>query len=714
MTIDPNDPRITAYVFGELEGEALSEFEQQLRESAELSKLVAQTRTAIDLIGTDLGELPPVRLSEQQRQNVHAQIAGASTAASMTSAPPLKPAGAPPPPTGPGAMPGWMFGAALAATLLLLVGGGSMFFWVAAPRMVADSSVPRQSTRATDDVEYDAMPLEMMAEPDGADMANATAGAAAPMPMAERADYSAEGLIAPSSAAPMLGNSGSPIAEGAKRMRQAPAAEAPTVLPAAEPDATRGPEDATPGGGQFAPIQENDFQRVAAQPLSTFSIDVDTAAYAKVRQLLNNGTMPPPDAVRLEELVNYFPYGYEGPASDSDTPFAAHLAVSGCPWNPKHRLVRIGIKGYEVDQEARPAANVVFLVDVSGSMQRPNRLPLLKRGLVMLAEQLRADDRVALVAYASDAGVVLESTPGSQREQIIEAVQALQSGGSTNGAAGIHLAYQLAMDHFIQDGINRVILCSDGDFNVGTSDTEELAKLAEEKAKSKVYLSVLGFGMGNHNDAMLEEISNRGNGNYAFIDTDAEARKVLVDGMLGTLLTIAKDVKIQVDFNWEQVAAYRMLGYENRRLRNRDFADDTKDAGEIGSGHTVTMLYEIIPADEDTPQPPKRKKGAESRYAEGGDDLLTLAMRYKQPDQDKSSLVEFPLKASAEVKFGQADRDFRFAAAVASFGMLLRNSAHRGDTSYDAVLEIAAEAAGTDPLRLDLLTLIRQAQALAR
>jgi len=357
------------------------------------------------------------------------------------------------------------------------------------------------------------------------------------------------------------------------------------------------PEGRGPGraGDRYDALVENPFRTVKDHPLSTFSIDVDTASYANVRRfLLQEGRLPPPDAVRIEELVNYFDYDYAGP--EDDVPFAAHIEVAGCPWTPGHRLVRVALKGKEFPDEQRPPSNLVFLLDVSGSMNSPDKLPLLKQGMKLLAEQLGENDRVAIVVYAGSEGLVLPSTPGTDQATILGALERLQAGGSTNGGAGIDLAYRIAQENFIEGGVNRVLLCTDGDFNVGTTSTGDLVRMVEERATAGVFLSVLGFGRGNLNDAMMENISNKGNGNYAYIDGVTEARKVLVEQMGGTLVTIAKDVKIQIKFNPAQVAAYRLIGYENRILAAEDFDDDEKDAGEIGAGHTVTALYELVPA----------------------------------------------------------------------------------------------------------------------
>jgi Ca-activated chloride channel family protein len=489
------------------------------------------------------------------------------------------------------------------------------------------------------------------------------------------------------------------------------------AMPSAAP---RGDQGGGPGwaGDRYTPIQENRFLEVKNEPLSTFSIDVDTASYSKVRMyLLEQRALPRPDAVRIEELVNYFPYDYEPPAGDE--PFAAHVEVATCPWQSQHRLARIGIKGLEIDRDERPASNLVFLLDVSGSMKRPNKLPLLKRGMRMLVEQLDENDQVAIVVYAGAAGLVLDSTSGDRQPEILRAIERLEAGGSTNGGEGIQLAYGKALDQFREGGVNRVILCTDGDFNVGVTGTDELVRVAEENAKTGVFLSVLGFGMGNHNDDMLERISNKGNGNYAFIDTEAEAEKVLVEEMSGTLVTIAKDVKIQVEFNPAEVAAYRLIGYENRVLAAEDFNDDRKDAGEIGAGHAVTALYEIVPAGAEHPDPAPvdelryQRPAKATREAQSGE-LLTLKIRYKQPDGDTSTKREFSIRDGG-LRFAAASRDFRFAAAVAGFGMLLRNSQHKGDATFAGVQEIATEAAQGDRsgYRTEFLELIAAARQLS-
>jgi Ca-activated chloride channel family protein len=465
-------------------------------------------------------------------------------------------------------------------------------------------------------------------------------------------------------------------------------------------------------------IVENPFQAVAQNPLSTFSIDVDTASYANVRRFLNQGLLPPPGAVRIEELVNYFRYDYAGPKDNE--PFAANADVAVCPWAPEHRLVRIGLKGRELAADNRPASNLVFLVDVSGSMRDANKLPLVKDGLRLLVEKLGENDRVAMVVYAGASGLVLPSTLGTHKEKIMYAIDSLEAGGSTNGASGIQLAYDTAVAHFVKGGANRVILATDGDFNVGITDQSQLVDLIEKKAASGVFLSVLGFGMGNYKDSNLEKLADKGNGNYAYIDTLAEARKVLVEELSGTLVTIAKDVKIQIEFNPAKVQAYRLIGYENRMLAKEDFNNDKKDAGEIGAGHTVTALYELVPAGaaaaaEATASVDKLEYQTESRSsdaAQRSNDLLTLKLRYKEPDGAEGRLLKFPV-ADREQQIGAAGDDFEFAAAVAGFGMLLRGSAHKGPASYATVLELAQASLGADKegYRREFVELVKKAAA---
>lgn len=462
-------------------------------------------------------------------------------------------------------------------------------------------------------------------------------------------------------------------------------------------------------------IDENPFLAVRQNPLSTFSIDVDTASYANVRRFLNLRSLPPKDAVRIEELVNYFPYRYAPP--EDDAPFAVHAETAACPWAPSHRLLRIALKGREIDFQNRPASNLVFLLDVSGSMNDPNKLPLLKSALKLLVERLGENDRVAIVVYAGASGLALPATSGERQETILAALDGLEAGGSTNGGAGIELAYQVARENFIKGGVNRVVLATDGDFNVGVSDQGSLSRLIEREAESGVFLSVLGFGSGNLKDSTMEQLADRGNGNYAYIDSINEARKALVEQAGGTLVTIAKDVKLQVEFNPEQVGSYRLIGYENRLLKSEDFNDDRKDAGDIGAGHTVTAFYELAPIGEESAAPAvdelKYQRAGETTDAAGSGELATLKLRYKEPDGEQSRAMSITVVDSGG-SFSDASEDFRFAAAVAAFGLVLRDSPHKGNADLAGIEPWAAAALGADEngYRAEFIRLVQQAREL--
>jgi Ca-activated chloride channel family protein len=467
----------------------------------------------------------------------------------------------------------------------------------------------------------------------------------------------------------------------------------------------------------YSHIDENPFFEVARAPLSTFSIDVDTASYSNTRRFLKDGQLPPKDAVRIEELINYFSYDYPQPKGDA--PFSINAEVSACPWNTKHRLVHIGLQGKRMVKEELPPANLVFLLDVSGSMNSPNKLPLVKSSLRMLAEQLDARDRISIVVYAGSSGLVLPSTSGDRRGEILAALDSLEAGGSTNGGAGIQLAYRVATENFIRGGINRVILATDGDFNVGVTSEGELVRLIEEKRKSGVFLSVLGFGTGNVKDATMEKLADKGNGNYAYIDELQEARKVLGEQLGATLATIAKDVKIQVEFNPRQAAAYRLIGYESRLLRDEDFNDDAKDAGEIGAGHTVTALYEVVPFGQKFENPGvdalKYQKPAEVSGSANSRELMTIKIRYKDPEADASKLLSVWV-SDAGTTLESASNNFKFSSAVAGFGMLLRDSKYKGDVRYTDVATLARAAAGADAqgYRTEFIQLVERAQTLSR
>ena len=444
-------------------------------------------------------------------------------------------------------------------------------------------------------------------------------------------------------------------------------------------------------------IVENAFKRAEDHPLSTFSIDVDAASYSNIRRFIRQGWAPQKDAVRIEEMINYFVYDY--PEPDDEHPFSITIEVGAAPWNPAHQLVHIGLQGQRLRQDEMPPSNLVFLLDVSGSMSAEDKLPLLKKALHMLVGELTEQDRVAIAVYAGAAGLVLPSTPGDQKEEILGALDRLSAGGSTAGAAGIRLAYEVARKNFIEGGNNRVILATDGDFNVGVSNNADLIRMIEQKRDEGTFLTVLGFGTGNLKDARMEQIADHGNGNYYYIDGELEAKKVLVTDLRGTLFTIAKDVKIQVEFNPALVASYRLIGYENRLLADEDFEDDTKDAGELGSGHTVTALYEVIPVGAPTTTT-VRDRGdlkyqdnalTETAYASG--ELMTVKLRYKAPDGDTSRLIERVVRAPDRQA---ASDNFYFSASVAEFGMILRDSQHKGTATLDQVLALARDAQGDD------------------
>ena len=701
MNFDPNDPRLTAYVLNELPDADRTEVEALLASNPEAAAFVEELRATTGLLAASLANEPDLTLDPARRATIR-------TAAETHPAGRIV------------AFPWWRtlagFGAAAAALVLAVVGlhlqrvkesrsSASELQIVTGivheqPTDAARGAVPASVAIKDDrlvatppEATFDVAALEKMAEPpkeelarDNAFTMSAPAPAAAPaspvLASTRAVGLAAKGII------------GSGFAERRRQERES------AII--------------SPSQDDFDVIRENGFQRVGDHPLSTFSIDVDTASYAVVRKLLNDGFRPPRDAVRIEELINYFTYDYPPPVDGR--PFAAHLEAMPAPWNPQHSLVRIGIKGKVIDRAERPPLNLVYLLDVSGSMNDVNKLPLVKRSLQALVNQLDARDRVAIVVYAGAAGLVLPPTPGDQGPAILEALERLEAGGSTAGGAGIELAYRTAREHFRSNAVNRVILCTDGDFNVGTVQRGDLEAQIEREAKSGVFLTVLGFGMGNYKDSTLELLSNKGNGNYAYIDDFNEARKVLVDQMLGTMVTIAKDVKIQVEFNPAVVAAYRLIGYENRMLKKEDFNNDKVDAGEIGAGHTVTALYELIPVGQPLPDVPEvdaLKYQVPSSPAAPDTEALTVKMRYKDPAGDTSTKLEFPLPAGALGNPAPSD-DVRFAASVAGFGMLLRDSEHRGTLTYADVLRLAESALGDDRLgyRAEFLKLVRNAEAI--
>lgn len=477
---------------------------------------------------------------------------------------------------------------------------------------------------------------------------------------------------------------------------------------------------------EYGSFQENGFKEVNKTPLSTFSIDVDAASYSNMRRFINKGELPPVDAIRTEELVNYFSYNYPKPTGTDPVKIAVEAGV--CPWNTANRLVRIGLKAKEIPTENLPASNLVFLIDVSGSMWGANRLDLVKSSLKLLVNNLRDKDKVSIVTYAGNAVVKLESTSGSDKQKIREAIDELTAGGSTAGGAGIMLAYKLAKKNFIAEGNNRIILCSDGDFNVGISSEEGLEQLIEKERKTGVYLTVLGYGMGNYKDKKIQVLAEKGNGNHAYIDNLQEANRVLVGEFGATLHTVAKDVKLQVEFNPAQVQAYRLIGYESRLLKDEDFNNDAKDAGDLGAGHTVTAFYEVIPVgakntyvgkvDELKYQKVTKtdKIGTTEKATmkpTGSDELLTVKLRYKAPDKDVSKKMELPF---VDHKRDDVSSDFRFASAVAMYGQLLRNSDFKGDATYEKVINLAKQGLNNDDkgYRREFVRLVEAAKGLER
>ena len=462
----------------------------------------------------------------------------------------------------------------------------------------------------------------------------------------------------------------------------------------------------------YATIEENGFKSVTLNPLSTFSVDVDGASYSNIRRYINGGALPPIDAVRVEEMINYFDYNYKIPKKK---PFSINTELSYAPWNENHLLLHVGLKGKTIDMKDAPHSNIVFLLDVSGSMNNPNKLPLVKSSLKLLLEKLRPEDRVAIVVYAGNSGLVLPSTSCSEKEKILKALDNLRAGGSTAGGAGLKLAYKVAEENFITNGNNRIVLATDGDFNVGQSSNGDMLRLIENHRDKGIGISVLGFGMGNYKDDKMEIIANKGNGNYAYIDNLLEAKKVLVNEFGGTFFTIAQDVKFQLEFNPAEVEKYRLIGYENRLLNEEDFEDDTKDAGEIGAGHTVTALYEIIPKapKKELEQNLKYQDVKLNEYAKKSKDLVTLKLRYKHPGTSKSKLIEQEVKARPLV-INSTSNNFRFSAAVAGFGMLLRDSEYKGNITWDKVTLLAKLARGEDELgyRGEFIRLVNSAKLL--
>ncbi len=659
--IPENDPRLTAYALGELPEAERHAFEALLADDPAAEREVAEIRALASQMQLELADLAPEALSAEQRDRVKLALDRSADLQAREGS------GTPPEPTKlasvtklePRRTRRWLL---LAAPVTVVAAAGALLMVRGDARSVADYAASTTSSSETWRDGRDAKRKEPLPPVAAATAMAVSQASASPW------GYEADAHDALSARGNLWGAPG--------RVQPGLMASAPVTRDA-------------------APFSDNPFVMTARDTRSTFSVDVDTASYSMIRRSLEEGRLPDPSFVRIEEMVNYFPYAYAEP---NDEAFGVTVDAAAAPWAPSHRLVRVGLKGRSVEMAKRPASNLVFLLDVSGSMSGADRLPLLKQSLSMLVDQLDERDRVSIVVYAGASGVVLEPTAGNRRDAIRSALDRLQAGGSTNGGQGIELAYAMASRGFVEGGINRVILATDGDFNVGVTSRDDLVRMVEQKAKAGTFLTVLGFGSGNFRDGTMESLADKGNGNYAYVDSLAEAKKVLVEQASGTLNTIAKDVKIQISFDPDTVQSFRLIGYENRVLAHQDFTDDRKDAGEIGAGHRVTALYEIVPTRDVTP----------------GTQLGEIALRYKMPDGATSRLVEARV-VDGGARFDDATTDFRFAAGVAGFGMVLRRSPHRGDLDLAAVKRIASGAIGDDPdgYRRGFVSLVDRASALA-
>lgn len=753
MKIDPNDPKFTAYALGELDEAERAAVERELIRSDAARQTVEEIRATAGLLKEEFRSEPGFELSQSQSALIEHRLDSRTTRNPSTS------------------RSLYAGGALLAAASLFLVvylnwserrsslgnafdtdrngriiGRGSSSSTVQeSPKPVEVvtkqshpvQQIPEQVPTKSAEVQFDrkkqgtAVGTELTVQNEAASQSEWQAGQVVQKGIVANSAVATPMLppatLSPTSGPSMGGGTGSGLAMGRARLQRqfsfangllVTGQESEELNTLSDKEARRWFQKTRQNFNTEAydRVVDNPFLRATQNPLSTFSIDVDTAAYANLRRFLSSGAPPPKDSVRIEEMVNYFAYSYS-PPKNSD-PFSAQVEVASAPWKPEHRLVKIGLKGREIAQDKRPPSNLVFLIDVSGSMQPPNKLPLIKRGLPLLVEKLTENDRVAIVVYAGASGLVLPSTTCDHKAKILNALENLEAGGSTNGGSGIQLAYDTAIANFIRGGTNRVILATDGDFNVGVTNQGELTRLIEERAKSGVFLSVLGFGMGNYKDSTLEKLADKGNGNYAYVDSLQEARKVLVEEMGGTLITIGKDVKIQVEFNPALVGAYRLIGYENRILRAEDFNDDTKDAGEIGAGHTVTALYEVVPTGKEGALPGidalKYQKPVEVTREPKSGELLTLKLRYKEPDGATSKLMQVAV-TDRGIAWVQASRDFKFVSAVAAFGMILRDSPYKGNATLGNVLELAEEGKGEDKqgYRAEFIGLVRMAQGSA-
>ena len=703
-----DDIKLTAYALGELSAAERADIEARLRTDPAAQSAVDDIRALAARLETELKSEPAIDLTDDQRRRI------------------LK---APAPDAGRTARFPWrrITGFAAVAAAVTLVFGGVL--WHAAKHLLENrfAQAP-QASIACEVVEVEEQKLdEIFAPEELPDMVDLK-------PPDVNMDLTAPPEVQDFCAAP--------AADSVAELNVASDRISPIVMKGLAPGAMASRADAGRTaslgcyGGQwapypcpppantesYAPIQGNTFKQVANEPLSTFSIDVDTASYANIRRFLRAGQMPPPDAVRVEEMINYFPYDYAPPRGAA--PFAVHVESAACPWAPSHALVKIALKGKELDAETRPPCNLVFLIDVSGSMAPDNKLPLVKKAIQLLARQLADRDRVTLAVYAGAAGLVLPATPAGDLATIDAAVERLNAGGSTAGGEGIRLAYDEARKTFLPDGNNRVVLCTDGDFNVGITDSGELAGFIADRAKQGIFLTVLGFGMGNYKDDRLETLADKGNGNYAYVDNFSEARKNLAEQAAGTLFAIAKDVKLQIEFNPAQVSSYRLVGYENRLLAKEDFNDDKKDAGELGAGHVVTAFYELVPVGaESVPGvDPLKYQAAEDRpaahekmkAAKASAEWLTVKLRYKLPRENKSAKIEVPF-IGGDAAFENASGDFRFAAGVAAAGLMLRGDPSVMDLNYGEVIAWTSAALGADAggYRREFIDLLKNAAALA-
>ena len=704
MKLLPEDPRLTAYALGEIEDQQeRSAIESAVAQSTELQQAVAAIRDMRELLTKGLAAEPIPELSEFEKARM-----GEPTESSQRSVV--------------SRLLSWPLLSSVAAVLIIA-------FVVLPQRSAIKEDFAYQAEPRKEDFADQALPIESLiskfqiAEGNPAhDEIHAELIESSPLfvESASAADYSGS-IPANYSVSSEALYSARRTLPGIRAMdaNHSLAAMYIPVFRKIVPNQA-GELPAAFNTEKYSPIEESGFRSPLVAALSTFSIDVDTASYANVRRFLNQGQLPPADALRIEEMINYFPYADAAPTKSLDeggAPFAVHMAQTIAPWNESHHLLRVALKGYEMPWEERPSSNLVFLLDVSGSMNNANKLPLVKEAMDLLVRRLDGRDRVAVVVYAGASGLALPSTTANNYDTIQHAMDNLKAGGSTNGGAGIQLAYKVAREHFIDGGNNRVILCTDGDFNIGQTNSGDLTDIAEAAADEGISLTILGFGMGNYKDDLLEALSNKGKGSYAYVDSSAEARKVFLEDLTGNLFKIAKDVKIQVEFNPAQVNSYRLIGYENRRLKAEDFNNDKKKAGDIGPGHTVVALYEIIPATVDSDVPSvdalRYQQSVESKSAPG--EVATVKLRYKQPDADVSKLITRTVSSDELVRFDATHEDVRFSAIVAAFGMRLAGSEHLNGLSYDAIESIAASSLGIDPggHRSEFVGLVRRARELS-